>query len=205
MKKLPWIWVVERTDIPKWLATDIGRVAVEWSYLEFQTQEIIRLLMATNVKFARIITTGMSLRTRLQNTSHLLHAYVYNEDIDKSLIDGFSHITYYINNQIEPDRNYLIHGTWAKVEGKWILIRSARGSRGHSQLGKFKLPRSVLPELKPWTHEKTEELRAKIQKAHTDLDTFTTNLETALPPSSHKSPRQRKQDRPSRARKTTSP
>lgn len=199
MKKLDWIWTVERTDVPKWIATDIGRIAVEWSYLEFQTQEIIRLLMVTHIKFARIISARMMLRTKLLNISDLLHSYVYYDQLPQQLLDEFSSISEFINSQIERERNDLIHGTWGRVEGKWLLIRTPRGSRGHSQLKKFKLPRAVLPQHTEWTSAKSQKVRDNISKARADLDAFTTKLEAALPPSPHISPRRIPQSRPSRA------
>ena len=161
--------------------------------------------METNVKFARIIATGMNLRTRLQNVNNLLHAYVYGGTLPVEFIDEFKKLSKRIDVKVETDRNNLVHGTWARVDGKWLLIRSAKGTRGHSQLKGFKLPRAVLPQLEPWSRDKTEAIRKKIKQARADLDSFTTKLENALPPSPHKSPRQRKQDRPSRARKNKAP
>lgn len=33
-------WFRERTDIPQWLAGEVGRIAVEWSYLNTSLKKL---------------------------------------------------------------------------------------------------------------------------------------------------------------------
>ena len=56
MKKLPWSWFDHRTDLPKWILRGIGQVTVEWSVLERELEETIRLLMDVTLQNGRIIT-----------------------------------------------------------------------------------------------------------------------------------------------------
>jgi hypothetical protein len=45
IRKLTPAWHDYRTDIPQWLSSGIGQVAVEWAVLERELEELIRLLM----------------------------------------------------------------------------------------------------------------------------------------------------------------
>ncbi len=71
---IPWIWFDHRTDLPKWLTSAIGQVAVEWSALERELEELNRLLMDVELKIGRMATTGMNVRTRLLVAKNFIQA-----------------------------------------------------------------------------------------------------------------------------------
>ena len=60
MKKIPWRWHDHRTDLPQWLVSGIGQVVVEWAVLEREADELIRLLVDTDLRTGRIIANRLS-------------------------------------------------------------------------------------------------------------------------------------------------
>ena len=72
MKKLAWSWFDHRTDVPQWIASGIGRVAIEWSVLERELEELIQLVLDIDIKDARILVNKMNVRARIFMVTNLL-------------------------------------------------------------------------------------------------------------------------------------
>ncbi|MFZ2078275.1 MAG: hypothetical protein WAV38_16795 [Xanthobacteraceae bacterium] len=64
MKQLPWVWFDHRTDLPRWLTSRVGQIVIEWSVLERELEELIQMLLNTDIGFSRIMTNRMSARNR---------------------------------------------------------------------------------------------------------------------------------------------
>jgi hypothetical protein len=63
MKKLEWKWFDYRTDLPQWITSRVGQIAVEWSVLERELGQLIHLLTDSDIGIARIVTDRMNART----------------------------------------------------------------------------------------------------------------------------------------------
>jgi hypothetical protein len=64
-------WVDHRTDIPQWAKDGVAQIIIEWSVLERELEELIRLLMDTDIQHVRILTARMNARTRILAATHL--------------------------------------------------------------------------------------------------------------------------------------
>jgi hypothetical protein len=198
--KPAWVWLQHRVDIPSWLAIGIGQIASEWSDLEWQFEDAIRMLLQTDVKRGRIVTTGMNMRGRIACLISLMHAV----QIDDHLIDSTITIGTCITERLEGERNKIIHGLWSKVGRDWNLLISA-GTRKHPVQGRRKFRRSVLPERETATSQSLAEIRERIRDMRQQMENLRQQIEAALPPSPHKSPSQHQHHRPTRARKKPTP
>jgi hypothetical protein len=205
--QIPYIWIDHRTDIPAWLAAEIGRVAVEWSDIEWQLEETIRLLVPTHVQHARVLTTGMSMRTRLKVAENLVIGHFHNGHLSKEFCEEFRKLKVHVEKQ-EEHRNKLVHGVWGRVDGVWELIRTS-GARELPEVGS--LPRPVLPQRESMTRDKTKAIVAALKHGREMIDAFRLRLEgsklleVSRDPSLYRSPRQVRQSHPSRPRRTKAP
>jgi hypothetical protein len=164
-----------RLDIPSWLAKGIGQIASEWSHLEWQFEDAIRILLQTDVKRGRIVTTGMNIRGRCTCLLSLMHAL----NLDRALISTVNEINKRICDQLESERNTVVHGLWTKADKEWrLLIRSgARKQPIPGRWGKFK--RSVLPEEEVITPTKISEIRNRIKETRLQMKSVRQQLEAA--------------------------
>src|ERR1700704_5810330 len=105
LSKIPFDWLDPRLDLPTWLFAGIGRIAAEWSFLEWELEETIRVLHDTNVKFARIAVTGMNVRSRVMCISSLLQGHDQH-----SLSAQFGKLGKTLTENREPERNKVAHG-----------------------------------------------------------------------------------------------
>ena len=198
-------FVHHRTSIPAWLAKGIGHIAAEWSALEWELEDTIRILLAIDIGNAKIATTGMNMKSRFTTATNLTQAYLLQKAIPVELCEELINIERRVRN-VEEDRNKYVHGLWGLVEGKWYLLWQ-RQQRAVSDFGKrahgkpLKLRRAVLPTLDPVTDDKMQSVRLELKACVAVMDAYRKKLEAALPPSPHKSPRQLKQTFPPRKRK----
>jgi hypothetical protein len=47
-------WFDHRTDLPQWITSRIAQIVVEWSVLERELEELIQMLVNTDIGFSRI-------------------------------------------------------------------------------------------------------------------------------------------------------
>lgn len=196
------VWVDYRTDIPIWLATEIGRVAVEWSRLEAHFEELIRLLLQVEIHYGRMVTIGMTLRSRIRTAASLAHGHYLHATLTARTRDEIIKIGSKISGSLDSDRNKLVHGLWGRLDGEWSLVRMT-GTRSVPPVGN--LPRPVLPQRETITRSKAREIRDTIKKFNKRMTSLCEKVEAELPPSPHKSRRQLRQIHPSRARKRKGP
>jgi hypothetical protein len=201
MKKLPWVWIDHRIDVPVWIVKYIGRIAVEWSDLEWQMEDMIRLLMGTLLRNGRISTTGMNMRSRVMVATNFVQAQVYHNELDPAFLTRTIKIGKSITEKLEGERNKVVHGLWGKYDGQWCILRNS-GTRSTPELREIKkLARAVLPQRENVTPEKLDSLLMRIRIAREDMIQLCTDLEGVLPPSPNKSPRRIPQHRPNPARR----
>lgn len=189
MKKIPWFWFDHRADLPQWLFAAIGKIAVEWSILERELEELIRLAADMPLKSGRIATLGMNIRTRLNVASGFLQARVYQGSIDPQFLAEFIKLHNQITKKLEGRRNLMVHGLWDKRKDGWRVLET-RGSRPTPMLQPDleKLSRSVIPNSEKVTKESMEKIVQDIVKATDDVIDLCERLEVALSPLQHKSP-----------------
>lgn len=206
MKTIPWKWFDHRSDLPKWLTSGLGQIAVEWSMLEREMEELIRLLLDTDIRKGRISTTGMNLRTRMTVVTNFLQSYVYSSKLDPKFLADFEKLRLRISDKIELERNKMIHGLWDKRDGKWHVLRiSAARVAPLVQPEIKRLARAVVPQTNPVSHQTLVTItRQIVQASHETLD-FHDRLEAALAPLQNKSPVYTRRRPKHLARSTTTP
>jgi hypothetical protein len=182
LENVPFVWLDPRLDMPAWLFAGIGRIAAEWSYLESELEETIRVLHDTDVKRARIAVTGMNVRSRLACISSLLQAHGL---IDLSI--EFAKLTKTISDNRQPERDKIVHGLWSKLNKNWIVIRSS-GVRSIPDIGR--ISRSTLPQQETSSKISISDIRDRIRFARQEVVSFRKRVYALLPPSEHKSPQQ---------------
>jgi hypothetical protein len=187
-------WLDHRIDIPAWIATAIGRIAAEWSDLEYQIEDVIRIMLRTDIASARVAASGMNIRSRVQVAAQLIRLH----KVGDTLLDEMTSIAAETTERVEPLRNMVIHAIWARIEGQWY-VQYTKGARkdGNRQ----KLPRAILPQRKLITRDVLRSIRDDISALRARVDALRSSLEAALPPSPHISPRQHRQRLPTRARR----
>jgi len=145
--KLPWTWHDYRTDLPQWLTFRIGQIIIEWSVLERELEELVRLLMDTDIRSGRITCRRMNARTRVEVAANLMQAHIYQDKIRASLLKEFKKLGNDIAEVTESKRDMVAHGLWAKSKGKWSVLMLA-GNRQTPTLSPNldRLSRAVLPQ-----------------------------------------------------------
>ena len=127
IQKLKPAWHDYRTDIPQWVASGIGQVAVEWAVLERELEELIRLLMDIDPQHGRIIVNWMNAKTRSVTAQHLIQVHILQDKLKPHHFETFMKVA----GKIEPlqtKRDILAHGVWDIHEGHWCTLKCV--SRG---------------------------------------------------------------------------
>jgi hypothetical protein len=81
MKQLSLGRFDHRTDLPQWITSRIGQIVVEWSVLERELEELIQMLINTDIGFSHIITNRMNARTRI--VSLFIRAPIFSNSLRK--------------------------------------------------------------------------------------------------------------------------
>jgi len=63
MKQLSSIWFDHRTDLPQWITLRVAQILVEWSVLERELEQLIHMLINTDIGIARVVTNRMNAQT----------------------------------------------------------------------------------------------------------------------------------------------
>ena len=191
MKKIQWFWFDHRTDVPRWLAAGIGQIAIEWSVLERELEELIRLLMDVEINVGRMSTTGMNARTRILVATNFTQSHVRNNNLPCHFLTNFIKLGERITDKLEGERNKLVHGLWDRKRGtrRWHVLRTT-GARRIPELTPEikKLSRTVLPQGEEMTREKLEDIARRIAQASDEIVAICVKLKAALPPSQNKYP-----------------
>jgi len=163
MKEVSLSWFDHQTDLPQWITSRIAQIVVEWSVLERELEELIQMLINTDIGFSRIITNRMNARTRIAAASSLIEWYVFHKRIDVSFLKEFEKIGARINNETQNRRDIVAHGLWSRIKGKWWVLR-LRGQRPTPELTPAlrRLSRAFLPQKEAVTKEKLDTTIQKI-------------------------------------------
>lgn len=184
-------WVTHRVDIPKWLATSMGRLIAEQSDLEWQFEEVIRILLETDIKRGRMVAVGMNLRGRLKLANNLILCHRATKPFAKALNAIAKEA-----EKLKTFRDRLAHGAWGKIGPDWCVL-SASGSRS---IDATTVSRAYLPSREKMTPKLIAYYLRRVRTCRRDMRLLRASLRAALPPSPHRSPEQHHQSRPRRAR-----
>jgi hypothetical protein len=156
------VWFDHRTDLPAWITSGIGQIVVEWSVLERKLEELIQMLINTDIGFTRIIVNRLNARNRISAAYSLIEWYVYHERIKPSLLKEFNEIGKRAT-KTQGKRDIVAHGLWWRDKGKWWLLKQ-RGLRSTPELRPKleKLSRAFIPQRELITRGKLDEIVSEI-------------------------------------------
>lgn len=146
---------------------------------------MIRMLLETDIKRARIVVTGMNMRTRTTIAASLAQA-LNLPMADK--LEKFGHDA----EALKSERDKYAHALWGKVATHWLVTRTS-GSRTRD--GK-KTSRAFLPTGEIVTRAKISAIRKRFRTAQLSMKQMRKTLQAALSPSPHKRPEQFRQTGP---------
>ncbi len=200
MKQLQWTWHDYRTDLPQWLTSRIGQIIIEWSVLERELEELIRLLMDVDIRIGRITCHRMNTNTRIAVAANLIQGHVYHNKLPASLFKEFSKLAKEIAEVTQSKRDMIAHGVWDRKKGHWTVLRLA-GKRPTPTLRPDldRLARPVLPQIVPIDLKVLNQIRDEIALRCDDVVAFCQRVGAVLAPLQHKPPeysRRRKNRQP---------
>jgi hypothetical protein len=176
-KHLRWVWFDHRTDLPQWLTSRIGQIAVEWSVLERELEQLIQMLTDADIGIARIVSSRMNARTRLLIIGYLLEWYVYHGRLKSSYLKRFDKLANRIATKTQNKRDMVAHGLWSLIDRKWWVLRLA-GQRQTPELRPEieKLSRAFLPQRELVTRDKLDEIKEEIISDARSLESFCSDV-----------------------------
>jgi hypothetical protein len=183
MKKLPWSWFDHRTDLPQWLLAGIGQIVVEWSVLERELEELIRLSMDVDIRIGRVTAKGMNARTRIAVATNLLQARIYYDDLDHQILIDFTKLRNRITETTQSKRDMVAHGLWERRNKQWRVLRLS-ASRPIPQLQPEikNLARAILPQAEPITRDKLRAISREIVADAKAVEALCERVHAALAP-----------------------
>jgi alkylhydroperoxidase/carboxymuconolactone decarboxylase family protein YurZ len=187
VKQLPSVWFDHRTDLPDWVTIRIGRILVEWSVLERELEELIQLLINTDIAFSRIMTNRMNAQTRISTAYSLIEWYVYHGRLNASFLKDFERIGNRIKNDTQNKRDIVAHGLWSRINGDWEVLK-LRGRRETPELKPElrRLSRAFLPQREVITRKKLDKTVREIVTAARAVSAFRKRFYRARPPEQFK-------------------
>jgi hypothetical protein len=156
MNEIKTVWFDHRTDLPTWITSRIGQIVVEWSVLERELEELIQMLVNTDIGFTRIMVNRLNVRNRVSAAHSLIEWYVFHKRIRGSFLEQFNKIGSRVN-KTQNRRDIVAHGLWGfKKEGWWVLKQ--RGQRQTPQLEPElkRLSRAFIPQRELMTRRKLD-------------------------------------------------
>jgi hypothetical protein len=190
LEKLQLAWFDHRTDFPRWIASGIGQVVAEWSVLERELEELIRLLMDADIQTVRIVTNRMNARTRISTATNLIKARILQRKLKKQDRTRFVKLGKTIQDKLQSRRDMLAHGLWTKYQSSWCVMK-LRQSRATPQLMPTlkTLSRAVLPQREVITRNSLRIIARDIAAACRRVVIFCGRVERALSPLQHTPPK----------------
>jgi hypothetical protein len=203
MKEIKTIWFDHRTDLPKWITSRIGQIIVEWSVLERELEELIQMLVNTDIGFTRIMVNRLNARNRISAAHSLIEWYVFHKRISGSFLKEFSKIGNRIANEIQNKRDMVAHGLWSFIKGNWWVLKQ-RGQRPTPELRPEleKLSRAFIPQRELITREKLDKIVQEVISGARAIQSFRERVYHVRPPEQFryeplKYTRRRRRERPS--------
>jgi hypothetical protein len=205
IEKLKPAWFDHRTDVPKWISAGIGQIAIEWSVLERELEELIRLLLDADIQQVRILVNKLNARGRVMIASYLLEMHILQDKLTSAELNQFMKLGKNIDPDLQNKRDMVVHGLWAKHKGKWHVMR-LRQTRKTPQLepNLKRLSRAVLPQRQIVTADYLASIANEIVAGAREIDSFCQQIQAAFAPLKHKPPKytRRRRDYRSRNKKT---
>jgi hypothetical protein len=126
-KRLNTFWFDHRTDLPQWVAIGIAQNVAEWSALERELEEIIRILVDGQIEHVRIMTNRMPVRTRNATIKHLIESHILHGRLGRKDLKRFTKLAKQTEAH-QTTRDLLAHGLWSKFGKSWFVlqVRQAR-------------------------------------------------------------------------------
>jgi hypothetical protein len=139
-------WFDHRTDLPQWLSIGIGQLIAEWSMLDKELEELIRILIDGDFQQTRILLFKVSGRTRIPIIKALIESHVLGGRLKSSEKSKFNKIQKRILAELN-NRNLIAHGLFTKRGKSWKVLQT-RDSRAIPELQPHidQLARAVLPQ-----------------------------------------------------------
>lgn len=139
-------WFDHRTDLPQWLSMSIGQSIAEWSMLDKELEELIRILIDGDFEQTRILLFKVPGQTRIPIIKSLIESHVLRGHLKRSDKWKFSKIQKRIRDELNH-RNLIAHGLFTKRGKSWKVLQT-RDSRAIPELQPHidKLSRAVLPQ-----------------------------------------------------------
>jgi hypothetical protein len=182
MKEIQTIWFDHRTDLPKWITSRIGQIVVEWSVLERELEELIQMLVNTDIGFTRIMVNRLNARNRISSCHSLIEWYVFHKRIGDTFLKEFSKIENRIANITQNKRDMVAHGLWSFIKGNWWVLKH-RGQRPTPELGPElkRLSRAFIPQRELITREKLDKIIQEVISDARAVQDFRERLYPAKP------------------------
>src|SRR5689334_10631612 len=109
MKEIKTVWFDHHTDLPTWITSRIGQIVVEWSVLERELEELIQMLVNTDIGFTRIMVNRLNARNRTSAAHSLIEWYVFHKRIKGSFLEQFNKLGSRVN-KTQNRRDIVAHG-----------------------------------------------------------------------------------------------
>ena len=187
-KKLKTFWFDHRTDLPQWISVGIGQTVAEWSVLERELEEIIRILTDGETERTRILANRMNVRTRVATIKGLIESHILHGELPKRYRKQFVKISRLIDPN-QTNRDMLAHGLWTKRGMSWFVLQ-IRQARNVPELRPTleTLSRAVLPQSHKITRAKLRSICRRTVGLAKRLQAIGRRLERELGPLQHTPP-----------------
>jgi hypothetical protein len=187
-------WFDHRTDLPDCITIGIGQIVVEWSVLERELEELIRLLMDADIQHVRIVTNSMKAQTRLSAAQHLIEGHIINGKLKAVDLTDLTVMSkdWFSDTGLQNKRDRFAHGLWAKDDATgWSVLRTRQKRvvvEFRDELSLEKTSRPTLPQPQPVIGQDLLDVAREISAASAALVSFCQRLEASLAPLRHKLP-----------------
>ncbi len=175
-------WFDHRTDIPQWAKNGVAQIIIEWSVLERELEELIRLLMDTDIQHVRILTARMNARTRILAATHLIEAHIYENRLKGRLLTEVAKLGKTIEEVLQNKRDIVAHSLWGKYKGKWCVLKlKARRATPGLMPDLKHLSRAALPQREEMSRAKLYAITLEIVTGAKAVESFCERLKGELP------------------------
>jgi hypothetical protein len=103
--RLKTFWFDFRTDLPQWISVGIGQAAAEWSVVEREMEELIRILVNGETQQTRILTYRINAKTRNLILKELIESHILHGTIPAKCLKQFLAISK-ATDPIQDQRDY---------------------------------------------------------------------------------------------------
>ena len=175
-------WFDHRTDLPQWLSVGIGQTVSEWAVLERELENIIRILIDSEVAHSRILLFRVNTRTRIAIIKALIEFHTLHGRLKRADKTRFVRVQKDIDKEA-GNRNLLAHGLWTKRSKSWFVLQT-RESRSIPELQPTleSLSRAVLPQSIKITRAKLRSFCTRAVSLSRRLERIAARFERALGP-----------------------